>query len=367
MFSKKTLSVLAVSALLSVSAWADSQQDQGHMGIPDIGTDAKTGKKIVPKTLDDIPAKYCPADNPLGWQPADLLGIRHEKVQTGSKGWACSQLHLSGNNLYSLFDKSYRRDTAAGAKYLAPDAMRAKQEALVNQGVEHDAAWGQVNKLVEQFFGAGYTFPPQQESYKAGGYSNYDDPFYAIMFDSLNRCGCVVTLNETTNTDVATGETLPNNSSVENGCPGAAATMCAEQAERIKTGHWGTSHQYNKTFQELANVCIYFWNSLVNNSYNQKNHNTTDPNDAAYQQVCDTGSKGVEPCCEVAETVGKFSAGNKLSCDGFSFIGPGSISYTGEVNGKTETQAFTYEDGTWRDGTAGKVCKAPGKIDIVAQ
>lgn len=367
MLSKKMLSVWALSAVLSVPIWANAQQgslpitqqDQGRLGVPTIKNDK--GEDIVVDNLDKLPAKYCPSNDPLGWDHITPTPV-------GTKGWACSQLHLSGESVTSLFDKAYVNAAAPGAKNLAYDALRALQQSLTKQGVQSDAAWGQVNQLAAKLFGKDFKWDgfPQQDSYNDGGYANYNDPFSAIMFDTLNRCGCVVNLKESENTDVSTEkqQQLPDRTKLQDGCPGAAATMCAEQAERIKTGYWGTSHQYNRSFQDLANVCIYFWNSFVNKSYNAKN-GVTDPNDANYKQVCSTG--GVEcTICTVNDALkGKNSnLPDELFCEGSTFVGPGLISYSGkDKNGGNTFQQnpilVSYDGTTCGDNT--------GKIDIVAQ
>lgn len=365
MLSKKMLSVWALSAVLSVPIWANAQQgslpitqqDQGRLGVPTIKNDK--GQDIVVNNLDKLPAKYCPSNDPLGWDHITPTPV-------GTKGWACSQLHLSGESVTSLFDKAYVNAAAPGAKNLAYDALRALQQSLTKQGVQSDAAWGQVNQLAAELFGKDFKWDgfPQQDSYNAGGYANYNDPFSAIMFDSLNRCGCVVTMSETKNPDVADGKTLPDRTKLQDGCPGAAATMCAEQAERIKTGYWGTSHQYNRSFKDLANVCIYFWNSFVNKSYNAKN-GVTDPNDANYKQVCSTGGAECTICTVNGALKGKDSnLPDKLFCEGSTFVGPGLISYSGkDRNGGNTFQQnpilVSYDGTTCGDST--------GKIDIVAQ
>lgn len=367
MLSKKMLSVWALSAVLSVPIWANAQQgslpitqqDQGRLGVPTIKNDK--GEDIVVDNLDKLPAKYCPSNDPLGWDHITPTPV-------GTKGWACSQLHLSGESVTSLFDKAYVNAAAPGAKNLAYDALRALQQSLTKQGVQSDAAWGQVSQLAAELFGKDFKWDgfPQQDSYNAGGYANYNDPFSAIMFDTLNRCGCVVNLKESENTDVSTEkqQQLPDRTKLQDGCPGAAATMCAEQAERIKTGYWGTSHQYNRSFKDLANVCIYFWNSFVNKSYNAKN-GVTDPNDANYKQVCSTGGVECTICTVNGALKGKHSnLPDKLFCEGSTFVGPGLISYSGkDRNGGNTFQQnpilVSYDGTTCGDNT--------GKIDIVAQ
>lgn len=332
MLLKKTLSVLVLSALFaSGSVWAATQQDEGRMGIPSTGTDAK-GKKTVPKTLDEIPAKYCPADNPVGWDHS-------AKIYSGTKGWACSQLHLSGNNLVSLFDKAYVNAAAPGAKNLAYDYLLALTNKKIADGTPNDQAWGEMNKLSQKLHGnnvvGGY-----QNSFASGGYDQYDDPAAALMFDTLNRCGCVLTL--TTSDVVANEGTLPNNNQVENGCPGAAATMCAATADRIKEGYWGYSHKYNKSFQDLAKSCIHFWNTLVNNTYNKKNGITSE-SDPSYVKICSTdGDSTCIPLCPQL----------KDQCGKVTFVGPGLVS---GIDGKL----YEY------DGTNCK--ESTGKVDIVAQ
>lgn len=350
-FSKK-ISVLLVAALClamgATPAMAANQKDEGRAGVPTLGTD-KNGKIIVPKTLDDVPAAWCPSSNPKGWDHA-------KQMDKGWTGFACSQnfLSISGDNItFGLFDKDWGDNTAApGAKNLAYDMLYALAETKINQGMDNPSAWGTVNQISQKLHGANAKGP--NTSSVQGFLGKYDDPAMAIFFDTINRCGCVMQMNLDPDKSALPEsdperQYLSTNGNLKDGCPGAA-TVCGSASPNIvnQDSTWGPNNAYNKSFQDLAKVCVYLWNTFVNNSYNKKN-GITDTNDPKYTQICDPLNSGLDDCkttCKNAQQVGE-------TCDNpASFVGPGLVS-----NGTK----------TWEFDANGNCKDANGKIDIVAQ
>ena len=349
MFSKKTFSVLALSVLLaSGSVWAASQKDSGRAGIPSLGKNA-AGKQIVPKTLKDIPGAWCPARNPAGWDHV-------AKIETGTNGWACSQLHLSGESATSLFDKAYVNAAAPGAKNLAYDYLLARVNKSIADGVPNAKAWGDMNKLSQNLH-QNNVVGNYQNSFSSGGYNNYDDPASALMFDVINRCGCVVQFDLSNNTsldpDNPVTTELPDRNNLQDGCPGAAQLACAQTSRNISnnSSYWGPNHQYNKTFQDLANSCINWWNTIVNNTFNEETYGITDPDAEGYTQICNVnaggGSANNNVCVPLCPQL-------KDQCGETSFIGPGLI-----VDKTGQRWTLNKDGSCTQNGDA--------RVDIVAQ
>lgn len=335
-------------------AFAGAHND-GRAGVPDLGTNA-SNKKIVPKYLDEIPGSYCPVKDAKGWDHTN-------QINKGWNGFGCNQLNLSGNNLVSLFDKAYVGAVAPGAKNLAYDYLFALRDKKVAEGMPSDAAWGYVNKILPKDKGTtqencvknnpGNCSRPTtkqyyENSFKEGGYNQYDDPSSALMFDAINRCGCVIQMNVQTNAalldDGADKESL-GAANGGTGCNAAAQVACAEPSTNTTRSDstWGPGHQYNLSFQDLAAVCLHWWNTLVNDTYNKK-QGITDRNDDNYVQICSTNANVAKKDeCKVCG----------FPCKQVSFIGPGII---------------LYKDKQYEYKADSQTCpEAKAKIDIVAQ
>lgn len=356
------ISPILMSMVLSVALGFSSmvvqaqQKDEGRAGIPTLGKD-KNGRDIVPKTLDDVPKEWCPSSNPYGW---DHITKRNKSWN----GWACSQefLSISGDNItLGLFDKTYASNTIApGAKNLSYDYLRALIDTKIRQGKKSDSAWGEINQISQKLHGKNAQDYQEASSRE---YGNYDDPAAAMMFDAINRCGCVMQFNlDPDDSD----QYLVEQSKMQKGCPGAT-TVCGGASPNITgDGTWGKNNKYNKSFMDLAASCVYFWNTLVNNTYNSKN-GITDPSDPNYVQICDPyNMNGSCTICTVSDALkGKHSnLPDKLFCEGSTFVGPGLISYSG----KDRNDGNTFQQNPILVSYDGETCGTDtGKIDIVAQ
>lgn len=358
-FSKTTAMLLGAALCLTMNvapALGKTQKDEGRADVPTLGTDSQ-GRLIVPKTLDELPGEYCPASNPSGWDHIN-------KINKGWNGFACSQnyLSISGNWIeLGLFDKDWGDNTMApGAKNLAYDMLYALAVTKQNQGMSNTEAWGEVGQLSQKLHGRNPTGPNTASigtlMYKNGynGSQKYDDPAMAVFFDTINRCGCVMQMKlDPDKAALPEGDPdrqyLPTNGNLQDGCPGAGA-VCGSASPNIvnQNSTWGPNNAYNKSFQDLAKVCVYLWNTFVNNSYNKK-QGITDTKDPNYTQICDPLNSGLDDCkttCKNAQQVGE-------TCDNpASIVGPGLVS-----NGTK----------TWEIDANGNCKDSNGKIDIVAQ
>lgn len=356
--SPVVMSMVLSLALAVSSGFVQAQQkDEGRAGVPTLGKD-KNGRDIVPKTLDDIPKEWCPSSNPYGWDHTN-------KRPKSWNGWACSQEYLSvsgGGVVDGLFDKAYASNTIApGAANLSYDYLRALIDTKTRQGKDSGSAWGEVNQISQKLHGQN---AKDYQSSSHREYLNYDDPATAMMLDAINRCGCVMQFNvDPDDSD----QYLVEQNKMQKGCPGAT-TVCGGASPNITldSSVWGPKNVYNKTFMDLAASCVYFWNTLVNNTYNAKN-GITDSSDPNYVQVCDPTNTGGS--CTICTVSGALKDNNpnlpdKLFCDGSTFVGPGLLSYSG----KDRNGGNTFQTNPILVSYDGKNCgENTGKIDIVAQ
>ena len=374
MFSKKTLSLLVFSAVFaSGSAWAWTQNSPTPFKKDAAGNVVKDQTGFNQLSANSVAQNQCPSAQMDGWKcmmegtdynwtnffTNPSYTYNHSGNQSGWK----SAYHLADDYFYAWAIDAKARNLPEST-WAYPQGTTTGADGTVTV-TSYDSTKTIGGDTIGGYTVIGGGNGPGYRDYQTT--ANSGNVAAAIMVSNLGQCGCVTNFGK----NKSGGRLLTEDAFQSGQCSvGEHLASCAYQGSPSEMKKAYAINNVSLHYQKLAKACVHFWNNLVNQTINSANGVEQYVKDDQgkwvanpdYLEYCNLngGTNNVCTVCTVktdkdnADMVGKV-----LPCSDTSFVGPGLVSYTGNLSGQIITQVYAF-DGTNCDSDE-------GKIDIVAQ